>query len=135
MCSSAFFDDISSHKDVVDRLKNFQQGAAQLSERTARTSFDFGGVTWEEYRGKVGGTAYVADDKGHAFPLGVTDLFLTRYSPAEYFDTVNTIGLPRYVRMNPEGTDGDSYRTIRVQSQSLSICTRPRVLIPLKRGA
>lgn len=135
MVSPEFFDDLIAHVDVQDRLKHFPQGAAELAQRTARTTLDFGGVIWEEYRGTVGGTKYVAADKAHAFPVGVPGLFLTRYSPAEYFDTVNTTGLPRYVRMNPEGTDGDSYRTIRVQSQSFHICTRPRTLMPMKRGA
>ena len=131
-CSSQFFDDLTAHSEFRATFLN-QIAAAGLRERIARRRVDFGGITFEEYRGKVGGTKYVADDKAHIFPLGVSELYLTRYAPAEYFDTVNTIGLPRYARMNPDGIDGDSKRTLRVQSQVFHICTRPRVLIPAKR--
>ena len=134
MCSSQFFDDLVEHLEVREALKGFPAGAERLLGRTARRSIDFAGVTWEEYRGQVGSTKYVADDKAHAFPVGVPDLFLTRYAPAEYWDSVNTVGLPRYVRVNPDGTDPDHKRTIRVQTQVLHICTRPRTLIPLRRG-
>lgn len=131
-CSSQFFDDLTAHGEYRANKLNFED-ARDLSGRIARRRVEFGGITWEEYRGSVGGTKYVADDKAHVFPMGVPELYLTRFAPAEYFDTVNTLGLPRYARVNPEGTDGDNKRTLRVQTQTLNICTRPRVLIPLKR--
>lgn len=133
-CSSAFFDDLVKHVEVREALKGFPAGAQRLLERTARRSIDFAGVMWEEYRGAVGGTKYVDDDKAHAFPVGVPDLFLTRYAPAEFWDTVNTIGLPRYARQFTDPQNPDSKRVLRVQSQPFHICTRPRTLIPLRRG-
>ncbi len=132
-CSSQFFDDLTSHVEYRANKKGFED-ARELNARIARRATEFGGITWEEYRGAVGGTKYVADDKVHFFPVGVPDLFISRYGPAEYWDTVNTIGLPRYVRMNPDGTDPDHKRTIRVQTHPLHICTRPGVLIPGRRG-
>ncbi len=131
-CSSQFFDGLTAHAEYRANKLNFED-ARDLSGRIARRRVEFGGITWEEYRGAVGGTKYVADDKAHVFPVGVPELYLTRYAPAEYFDTVNTVGLPRYARVNPDGTDGDNKRTVRVQTQTLNICTRPRVLIPLRR--
>ncbi len=129
MCSSQFFDDLTAHPEYRANKLNFED-ARQLSERVARRRVEFGGITFEEYRGKVGATKYVADNAVHVIPIGVPDLFLTRYAPAEYWDTVNTMGLPRYARMNPDGNDGDHSRTLRVQSQVIHLCTRPRVLIP-----
>lgn len=137
MTSSGFIDELAAHPDYREHMKGFPGGAQRHEERPSGPNrrIDFGGVVWEEYRGNVAGTSYVAADKAHAFPMGVRDLFLTRYAPAEYWDTVNTRGLPRYVRINPDGTDPDHKRTIRVQCQTLNICTRPGVLVPMRVGA
>lgn len=132
MCSSQFFDDLTAHPE----FREYQLGypaAAALANRTARRSVEFGGITFEEYRGAVGATKYVADDKAHLFPLGVPELFITRYAPAEWYDTVNTVGLPRYTRLIIDPMDAGSKVTSVVQSQWLNICTRPRTLIPAKR--
>ncbi len=130
-CSSQFFDDLTAHPEF--RASYLQMADAGITrERVARRRVEFGGITFEEYRGTVGGTKYVADDKAHVIPLGVSGLFLTRYSPAEWFETVNTTGLPRYARMML-GDDPQSSRILRIQSQAVHICTRPRVLIPAKR--
>lgn len=134
MCSSQFFDDLTANSEF--RAFHLQTvNAEKLAERIARRQVDFGGITFEEYRGAVGGTKYVADDKAHIMPLGVPDLFLTRYAPAEYFDTVNTVGLPRYARMFFDPRDPLSKVLSVVQTNIFNICTRPRVLIPAKRGA
>lgn len=135
ICSPQFFDDLVGHNAVKGAYQGFQAGAAMLSERAARSGrfFIWGGVTFEEYRGTVGGIKYVADDKAHFFPLGVPDLFITRYAPAEYIETVGTIGLPRYVIMNPDGRDPKHQRTVRVQSQAIHLMTRPRAMVLAKR--
>ena len=140
MCSSQFFDDLIAHPEVRETVKNFP-AALSLRERGVGTAtngqplmqLQFGGITWEEYRGSVGGTQYVANNKAHLLPLGVPEAFVTAYAPAEYWDTVNTLGLPRYVRPNPENQDNDSRRTYRVQSHPICICTRPRILVPARR--
>ncbi len=138
--SPEFFDDLIAHPEVRETVKNFpaalslrESGVGAAGNGQPVMQLQFGGITWEEYRGSVGGTKYVLADKAHLFPVGVPELFLTAYAPAEYFDTVNRRGLPRYVRPNPENQDNDSRRTYRVQSHPMSICTRPRTLIPLKR--
>lgn len=140
MTSPEFFDDLIAHKEVRETVKNFpaalslrESGVGAAGNSQPVMQLQFGGITWEEYRGSVGGTQYVAANKAHLFPVGVKELFLTAYSPAEYFDTVNRQGLPRYVRPNPENEDNDSRRTFRVQSHPMSICTRPRTLIPARR--
>lgn len=140
MCSSQFWDDLIAHVEVRETVKNWpaaltlrETGVGAGGNAQPVKQLDFGGITFEEYRGSVGGTDYVADDKAHTFPIGVVDLYLTRYAPAEYWETVNTVGLPRYARQSPDPHAPDSKRLLRVQSQELSLCTRPRVLIPGKR--
>lgn len=130
--SSQFFDDLTAHPEYRANKLNYEE-ARDLSGRIARRSIDFGGITFEEYRGAIGNVKYVADDKAHIFPLGVPDLFITRFAPAEYWDTVNTTGLPRYAKLFFDPQDPNSKVTSRVSSQLLNICTRPRTLIPAKR--
>lgn len=134
MCSSQFFDAFTAHAEFRAYQIGWPQASA-LAQRTARRSVEFGGITWEEYRGKVGGTSYVDDDKAHIFPLGVSGLFLTRYGPPEYFRLINTIGLPRYSSLLLDPTGRDAFVQPTVQTQILNLCTRPRVLIPARRGA
>lgn len=135
MCSSQFWDDLTAHPEYRANKIGFED-ARELNERIARMGgtrrVAFGGIVFEEYRGSVGATKYVADHKAHIFPLGVPELFLTRYAPAEYWDTVNTMGLPRYARIFYPEQD-NSKVSLRVQTQLLNICTRPRVLIPARR--
>ena len=56
----------------------------------------------------------------------------TVYAPADYIETVNTIGLPRYAK---QATDQEFGRWVKLHTQSnpLPICTRPKTLIKGKR--
>jgi hypothetical protein len=62
-------------------------------------------------------------------PEGVDGLFMTNYAPADYTDTVNKEGLPKYSRAEPLPFN----RGWQIESQSnpLSICTRPRAVVKL----
>ena len=134
MCSSQFYDAMLAHKDVREALKGFPDGARVLLGRTARRQFDFAGATFEEYRGKIGNTKYVPDNKAFLIPIGAQGNFITRYAPAEFFETVNTLGLPRYSMML-NGSQPEISRILRVQTQLITLCTRPRTVIPIRQGA
>lgn len=134
MCSSQFFDDLTAHSEYRATMLNWE-AATQLAERIARRRITFGGILFEEYRGNVGGTKYVDDDKAFCFPLGVPELFITRYAPAEFMETVGTIGLPRYAFLEYDRSTMPRKVSPTVQTQILNICTRPRVLVKAKRGS
>ncbi len=127
-CGQTWWRRFISHPKVVQAFQYYQQAGrlSPLSNDLRYQGFQFGGIVFEVYRGKVGGVPFIADSEAHAFPVGVPNLYLTRFAPAEYFDTVNTPGLPRYLRqfMHPkmDGLDLDS------ESNPLSLCTRPGVL-------
>jgi hypothetical protein len=65
-------------------------------------------------------------------PVGVPGLFRQYNAPADFVETANTIGLPRYAK---QAVDQQFARWVmlHVQSNPLPICTRPRVLIKRKR--
>jgi hypothetical protein len=90
--------------------------------------FQFGGVVFEEYRGNVGGVPFVADSEAYFFPVGVPNLFKTYFAPADWMETVNTMGLPRYSKqwLDP---NGGKFVRVETQTNPLSICTRPGALL------
>lgn len=127
--SDQFWDALMAN---TERRKTYQaQNAAQLRDATAWQTYSFGGITFENYRGGVGTeeatTPFIEDNKAYFFPVGVQRLFRTVFAPADYWDTANTIGLPKYTRLfpweNQKGAGIDS------QMNPMSYCTRPRALV------
>jgi hypothetical protein len=127
LCSSSFFDDLIGHSAVE---KAFELQAANSFARTDPNGvFEMAGVTFEEYSGGVGGTDFLAAGEAYAFPVGVPGLFTSDFAPADYMETVNTMGLPYYakqeaMRMN-KGIELES------QSNPITLCTRPEAVIKL----
>lgn len=134
LCGDALYDDLITNKEVVQTYLNWQAAEGYRVGANAGMPFEafpFRGITWINYRGEVGGTAFVHTDKAHIFPVGVPGLWRTYYAPADYVETVNTPGLPRYARQyamaNGKGVHLD------VQMNALNLCTRPKVLIQARR--
>lgn len=135
-CGDAFFDDLLAHKEVVDSYKGTPMASVLRDGYITPNGlvygvFEFGGIIWENYRGAVGGTAFIDTDKCHIFPTGVPGLWRTVYAPADYEETVNTPGLPRYARQwaSPNGKG----RSLESQMNALNYCTRPKALLKGKR--
>lgn len=136
-CGNAFFDDLLSHKEVVASYTGtpmaevLRQGYVYPNGQQVYGAFEFGGIVWENYRGKNGSSAMVDTDKCHIFPMGAPGLFRTVYAPADFVETVNTIGLPRYARQYPSQNGKGVH--LDTQMNALSYCTRPKVLMKGKR--
>lgn len=116
--------------DSVRETYLASEAAAQL-RGDRREAFEFGGVLWIRYRGKLPGAPFVGDDDAYVVPDNAPDLFKTIFAPANYMETVNTPGLPYYAKLEPmdfgKGVKGEA------QSNPLHICTRPRANIKLTR--
>lgn len=135
-CGDDFFDDVLSHREVRETFKGWSE--AQIlrdgyigPNRSSYGIFEFGGIVWENYRGSVGATTFIAKDKCHLFPVGVPGLFKTAYAPADYEDTVNDMGQRLYNRQwaMPNGKG----RYLDTQMNALQYCTRPKALLKGKR--
>lgn len=134
LVGDTFFDQLVAHPEVRATYLA-TQNASDLRLPVANGngtaliygSFTFGGITFENYRGAVGTTAFIAPTKAHFFPTGVPNLFRTYYAPADYIETVNTVGRrlynKQYEMANGKGIHFDT------QMNALDICTRPRVLV------
>jgi hypothetical protein len=132
-CSASFFDALVTHPDVTKAYDRYQESIF-LRQGQARGQFDYAGIVFEEYRGSVGGVDFIADGKAHFFPVGTPGLFRQYNAPADFVETVNTIGLPRYAK---QAIDDEFGRFVKLHTQSnpLPICTRPKVLIKGKASA
>jgi hypothetical protein len=134
-CSSTFFDDLVDHKEVKETFK--YQESPILRQDLRRTGFQFGGITWEEYRGSVGGKKFVEDDYAYVFPEGVTTerggLFQTNFAPADYFETVNTVGLPYYSKQAVDPM-WQKFVDLEAQSNPLCLCLIPRAVVKVYKA-
>ena len=126
-CSADFFDAFVSHSAVEAAYDRWMNG--EFLRQDVRAGFYHGGVFWEEYRGSVGGVPFIAAGDAYLVPEGVPDLFVTHYAPADYMETVNTIGLPYYAKQ--EAMRLNKGVEIEAQSNPLCLNTRPRAIVKL----
>lgn len=126
LCSAEFFDAFTSHAAVTDTYK-YQMGQVLRTDR--RDGFEFGNIWWEEYRGQIGATRFIAANKAYAIPTGVPDLFKSVFAPAPYMETVNTVGVPFYAKQ--KSLDYDVGLEVQCQSNPLHMCTRPDAVVEL----
>lgn len=120
-CGKQFWAKLIGHPKVREAYLGWQAAAALMGDR--RVPFEFGGITWERYKGQLGGSAFVPADRAFVVPTGVPELFISAFAPADYMETVNTEGLPYYAKLAPmefdKGVKGEA------QSNPLHLCTRP----------
>lgn len=132
-----FFDDILSLAEVRKTYEGWSE-AQILREsyigpnRSSYGIFEYGGIVWENYRGAViDGKTFIETDKANFFPTGVPGLFKTAYAPADYNETVNTIGQRLYTKQYAMPNDKGVH--LDTQMNALQYCARPKVLLRGKR--
>jgi hypothetical protein len=128
IAGSVAFDAFAMHPEL--RTPYLGVNPEPLLRNALGTTLSYKGVTIEEYRGQVGNIQFVKPDEIHFFPVGVPDLFLDIYAPADYMETVNTIALPRYSKMNE--LDFDKGVELEAQMNVLPLCTAPKALFTVK---
>ena len=127
-----FFDQLLGHPEVRETYKGWSE--AQIlresyvgKNRSSNPMFEFGGIVWENY-GEIDGEGVgIAATKARFFPVGVPNLFKTYRAPADYVETVNTLGERLYAKQwpmpNDKGINGE------LQMNALQLCTRPGALM------
>lgn len=130
LCSPEFFDALTTHPKVEAAYARWQEGQVLIDDM--RAGFTFAGITFREYRGQVtapDGTTrrFIAAGEAHAFPLGTMDTFATYFAPADFNETVNTLGQELYAKQEPR--EFDRGVNLHTQSNPLPMCHRPGVLV------
>lgn len=132
LVSAEFFDKLTGHPEVKEAYKLWQDGLALRSDM--RSSFTFAGITFEEYRGRASdpdgkSRSFIETGEAHVFPLGTVDTFSTYFAPADFNETVNTLGQELYAKQAPRKFDRGT--DLHTQSNPLPMCHRPGLLIKL----
>ena len=129
-----FFDKLISHANVKAAYQNYVGAADRLGGSYVNRVFQFGGINFENYAGTDDqtstnkGTIGIGVDEARFFLTGVPGLYAEYYCPADFFDTVNTIGLPRYARIAPDD-EMQRFVKLHVQTNPLPVCLRPKTLV------
>lgn len=131
LCSPEFWDKFTNHAQVRDAYA-FQQGQSILRD-DLRKGFNFQGITWEEYRGsatdKDGNVRkFIPAGDVRFVPEGTSQTFFNYFAPADFMETVNTPGLPKYAK---QAIDARFSRFVDLHTQMnpLPICLRPALLV------
>ena len=131
LCGDDFYDALISNEEIRETYKGYAEAAALRTafvnngqDGTFGSAFMFD-ILWVNYRS--GQTVGVESDKCHLFPTGAPGIFQTVYAPADYIETVNTMGQRLYAKQwrmpNDKGVN------LEYQSNAIHYCTRPRVLL------
>lgn len=134
--SSGWFDAFVSNASVKTAYQYFMQNVNPLNQ-DLRSGFNFGGVLIQEENGSatdIAGNvrAFVPANEAIAIPTGTNGTFKTYFAPADFIETVNTPGLPRYAKQ--KRMDYDRGIEIHTQSNPLPICLRPQLLVRLTKS-
>jgi hypothetical protein len=136
MCGDTFYDQFVNHPDVIRTFVNWSDAAAlRGAQGAAFDSFDFGGITWMNYRGSDdNSTIKIADASVKFFPVGAPGIFREANAPGETVDWVNTPGKPVYL-LPIFDVQRRMWWKMEAYAYPLFICTRPEVLLSGKAGA
>lgn len=124
-----FYDALTGHKLVRDLYNGWLERQSQFGDNDwRRRGFTYGGVTFYEASEVVGGRTLVEAGKGHLYPVGA-GIYSHYSAPANWSETVNTYGLPKYARIDPI-PNGRGHQ-IEAQANPLTICNFPEALVEL----
>lgn len=124
--------------DMLLECEGFSKAYNRYQDSSAfredvRGGVEWDGIVWEEHtETKPNGELFIPEGEGLLIPMNNEGLFVTRFCPANYNDTVNTVGLPLYsiaepMKMN-KGVE------MEAQSNPINVCTSPLAVRVLKVG-
>ncbi|MDD5395232.1 MAG: major capsid protein [Thiothrix sp.] len=134
LCSPEFFDALIEHGSVHAAYTATASAPGMIAEDLRNVGFKFGGVTFKEYRASAPNAAgaqtkFIEAGKARAYPLGTMDTFNLYAAPADFNETIGTLGQLYYGKVEPakfnRGYD------LHSQFNPLPICLRPKSLFEL----
>lgn len=127
LCGDDLFDALETCSEIRDYIKYFPRPEGDfLLDSHAYRYFMYAGVKFVNYLGYVGEKRFIDADKAYFLPVGVPDMFTVNYAPADYTETVNTVGVRYYAKQ--ERLRFDKGIEIECQTNPLVLCTRPAAL-------
>jgi hypothetical protein len=99
LCGPAFFDALTNHPKVQKAYESYQAAMDRIGG-DMRKGFTFGDIEFIEVNVQVGSVRFIPTDKAYVYPVGA-GVFHTFFAPANYNETVNTIGQNLYAKSEP----------------------------------
>lgn len=135
LCSDAFFDALLFHKEVKGVWDGWASAERRLGDSYVHGIFEYGGIFFENYQGTDdNSTVTIAANKAQFVWSGVPGLYSESYAPADFMETVNTVGLPRYAKIGPDPSGFNRFATLHTQQNPLPLCLRPKTLMVAKKA-
>ncbi|AWH15055.1 hypothetical protein [Aeromonas phage 85AhydR10PP] len=121
-CSASFMDALLEDEGFRKAYERFNDSKAFREDVRGGILWD--GILWEEHTEELpDGTLMVPEGEARLVPENNKGLFVTRFAPANYAETVNTQGLPLYSAA--EMQDFNKGVDLEAQSNPLNVCTSP----------
>lgn len=130
--STEFFDKLTSHATVKKAWELWQNGLYARMDQS-EGDFEYAGVIFQMYEGGTSAGDFITAGLGYAYPVGVPGMFQTAYAPANFIETVNTNGLPYYVKQKM--MDYDIGVDMMSQSNPIHLNTLPEAVIKVSVAA
>ncbi|MGL4504527.1 MAG: major capsid protein [Aeromonas sobria] len=122
LCSATFMDKLLEDEGFRKAYDRYQDSSAFREDIRAGIMWD--GILWEEHTEEYpNGDLMIPEGEARLIPMNNAGLFLTRFAPANYAETVNTLGLPLYAK--GEMTKFDKGVDLESQANPLNVCTSP----------
>lgn len=130
LASPEFMDELTGN-DAVKKAWEGWQAAQENIGGDVRNGFKFGGAEFIEYDARIGNTRFIAAGDAYMFPA-MPGLFIETFSPADYSETVNQLGMEFYAKSEPLPMNRGY--NIEGQCNPLSICTIPGACVKMTVG-
>lgn len=128
-CGDTFFDKLLEHPSFKEAYQATERAAAKLGDSYVHGVVEFGGIFFENYQGTDDNTTVaVSATEARFFLTGVPGLYAEYFAPADFMETANTIGLPRYAKIAPDA-EFNRFVKLHTQQNPLPLCLRPKTLI------
>lgn len=125
VCGDDFWDAFITCSSVQVKYLNSQSNNELRGLQ--RQGFLFEDINWWNYSTKIGSTFLIPAANAFFVPTGTPDLFVEYLAPADYIETVNTMGKEYYAKQML--MEYDKGINVQAQSNPLNICTRPGIVI------
>lgn len=128
-----FFDKVTSCSNVKGVWDGWFKAEERLASNYAWGDYLFADVVFNNYQGtndqtrSTAGTVGVDPDGCRFFFTGVPGLYEEYFAPADFMETVNTLGIPRYAKVAPTDLMNRGIR-LHTQMNPLPVCLRPATL-------
>ena len=129
-----FFDKLIECTNIKGIWDGWFMAEQRLAGNYAWGDYLFADIVFNNYQGTndqtrtTAGKVGVDPNTARFFFTNVPGLYEEYYAPADFMETVNTIGLPRYAKVGVDPSGMNRFVNLHTQMNPLPICTKPATL-------